>query len=146
MYLNVPKHCASPSQTWLQPVLKNLSSSYCYSHFTADDLEAREIRCHAVRKVHLNPDGQAQGHNLLFACLPPSIASDFLEIKGTPSISTFLSPTSVFAHCECSMNVCGVKPLFWVQTWPVVSRWGVYMTRLCSRPKFSQAPLNILHH
>ena len=45
---------------------KTLSSGYCYSHSTAGDLEAREIRFHvearAVRKAHLNLDSLFQGH------------------------------------------------------------------------------------
>ena len=41
---------------------------------------------------HLDPDGLAQGHSLLFACLSPSIVSDFLEGKDISSISTSLLP------------------------------------------------------
>ena len=56
---------------------KTLSSNYCYSHFTAGDLEAREIRfhveAHSVRKVHLNLDSLFQGHKSI--CLSVSFHS-----------------------------------------------------------------------
>lgn len=57
---------------------------------------------------HLDPDGLAQGLSLLFACLPPSIDSDFLEGKDTSSISTSLLPSSVLGTLwvlnECLWN------------------------------------------
>lgn len=45
---------------------------------------------------HLDPDSLAQGHKVLFAYLPPSIVSDFLEGKDTSFISISLWPSSVF--------------------------------------------------
>lgn len=57
---------------------------------------------------HLDPDSLAQGYNVLFAYLPPSIVSDLLEGKDTSFISISLLPSSVLGTSwvvnECLWN------------------------------------------